>query len=230
PTPQPGTRPDSPAAAAAAVSALLHQYSPTHGGGGWVVAGGVVGMVLPGAASACAAAWLGAASIGYEYRGRGLLTFALLPRRVSVLLGKAVVSACLGALLCLCATVVAYATASLGFHMAGVPINLPSQLMLSTPRQVGLTAFAAALGVVGGTVLRARVPATAAALAGCALLAALLPRSTSLATPYVEETARRIERLVPGIDYTAALYLLPALGLTALVLSGLVAVRRRRLA
>lgn len=212
-------------------AALLQQYSPTQGGGAWVVAGGVVGMVLPGAVAACAAAWLGATSIGYEYRhGNGSLTFALLPRRVPVLLAKAVVAACFGVLLCLGATVVAYWTARLGFRAAGVDVALPLNLMLSVPRALGLAALGGALGVVGGAVLRMRMLSTVAALTGCALIAAFLPSSTSLAMPYLAEAAQRVVRLTPGVSYTAALALLLAIPLALLTLSGLVAVRRRRVA
>ncbi|HZP54222.1 hypothetical protein [Actinocrinis sp.] len=210
-------------------TALLHQYSPMHGGGGWVVNGGVVGMVLPGAVAACIAAWLGATSIGYEYRyGGGLLTFALLPRRVSVLVAKAVVAAFVGALLCLGATVVSYWTARLGFKVSGVEVALPSQLMLAGWRPLALAALCGALGVVGGAVLRLRLLATAVALAGGALIAVFLPRSTSLAMPYVAEAAQRAVRLTPGITDTAALGLLLALPLSVLMLSGVLAVRRRR--
>lgn len=217
------------ARATAWAAALLHQYSPVHGGGAWVVAGGVVGMVLPGAATACAAAWFGATSIEYEYRhGGGLLTFVLLPKRVSVLVAKAVVAACVGALLCVAATAVAYWTARLGFRIAKVDVALPSHLMLAGPDAVGLAAVGGALGVVGGAVLRVRVLATAAALIGCALVAAFLPHSTSLAIPYLAEAAQGTVRLVSGVTYTVAVDLLLALPLAALVLSGLVAVRRRR--
>ena len=210
-------------------TALLHQYSPMHGGGAWVVNGGVVGMVLPGAVAACIAAWLGATSIGYEYRyGGGLLTFALLPRRVSVLVAKAVVAAFVGALLCLGATVVAYWTARLGFKVSGVEVALPSQLMLAGWRPLALAALCGALGVLGGAVLRLRLLATAVALAGGALVAVFLPRSTSLAMPYVAEAAQRAVRLTPGITDTAALGLLLALPLGVLMLSGVLAVRRRR--
>lgn len=212
-------------------AALLHQYSPTQGGGAWVVAGGVVGMVLPGAVAACGAAWLGATSIRYEYRyGGGLLTFALLPRRIPVLLAKAVVAACAGALLCLGATVIAYWTARFGFRVSGVDVALPSHLMVSTPRALALAALGGALGVIGGAVLRMRLLATVAALAGGALVAAFLPHSTSLAMPYLAEAAQRLVRFTPGITYTAAIAILLSAPLALLALSGLLAVRRRRVA
>lgn len=208
---------------------LLHQYSPTHDGGAWVIAGGVVGMVLPGAVAACTAAWFGATSVGYEYRyGGGLLTFALVPKRVSVLAAKAAVAAFLGALLCLGATTAAYWTARLGFRVADVQVALPLHLMLSNPRAVFLAALGGVLGVVGGALLRVRLLATVAALAGSALVAVFLPHSTSLAVPYVAEAAQQATRFVPGIAYAKMLSLLLALPLVALVLSGLVAVRRRR--
>lgn len=212
-------------------NAVLHQYSPMHGGGAWVVAGGVVGMVLPGAMAACVAAWLGATSIGYEYRhGGGTLTFTLLPKRVSVLAAKAAVAACLGALLCLGATVAAYWTAWLGFRIGGEQVALPLHLMLSGPRAVAIAALGGVLGVSGGAVLRVRLLATVAALAGCALVAVYLPRSTSLAVPYVALAAQRAVRFAPAVTCTTMLSLLLALPLASLVLSGLIAVRRRRVA
>lgn len=219
---------DVPAAASWSAS-LLHQYSPTHDGGAWVLAGGVVGMVLPGAAAACSAAWLGATSIRYEYRfSGGLLTFALLPRRISVLVAKAVVAACFGAVLCLGTTLVAFWTARLGFKVSGVNVALPPHLMLADPRSLALAALCGALGVVGGAVLRLRVLATTAALVAGALVAVFLPQSTSLALPYVALAAQRTQRFVPGISDTAALGLLLALPLLLLMLSGVLAVRRRR--
>lgn len=211
------------------VAALLHQYSPTRGGGAWVVAGGPVGMVLPGAAAACAAAWFGATAIEYEYRrGGGLLTFVVLPKRTTVLAAKAVVAACVGALLSLGATVVAYWTVRLGFRVADVQVALPTHLMLPGPRATALAALGGALGVIGGAVLRLRPLAVLAALAGCALVAAFLPRSTSLAMPYLADAALRAKQFTPGLTYAAAVELLLVMPLAALVLSGLVAVRRRR--
>lgn len=219
---------DVPAASSWSAS-LLRQYSPMHGGGAWVVAGGVVGMVLPGAVAACSAAWLGATSIRYEYRYvGGLLTFALLPKRHSVLAAKAVVAACVGALLCLGATVVAYWTARLGFRVSDVEVALPTHLMLADPRSLALAALGGALGAVAGAVLRMRPLATAGALTGCVLVAVFLPQSTSLAVPYVALAAQRTVRFMPGISDTAALSLLLAVPLLALMLSGVLAVRRRR--
>lgn len=211
------------------VIALASQHTPMHAGGAWVVAGGVVGMVLPGAAAVWGAAWFGATSIGYEYRYRGgMLTFTLAPRRESVLIAKAVVAAGFGALLCLGTTAIAYGTAVLGFRAAGTPVALPVPLLVPGPRAVAVAALGGALGVFGGVVLRARLVATVSAVLGCVLVGAFLPRSSSLAMPYLGKAARYIVRLVPGVTYTAALDLLLVLPLTVLVLSGLVAVRRRR--
>lgn len=223
--------PVTPISGPAWASALLNQYSPMHGGGGWVVAGGVAGMVLPGAAAACAAAWFGATAIGYEYRcGNGLLTFVLLPRRAAVLVAKTAVAAGVGALLCLGATVFAYSTARLGFRGTGVRVALPLHLMLPDPRAVALAALCGALGVVGGVVLRSRLLATVVALAVCSLVAAFLPHTTSLAAPYIANAALRAAHFVPGVNFTSALVLMLTLPLTVLMLSGLVAVRRRRVA
>lgn len=209
--------------------AFVSQYTPTHGGGAWVVAGGLVGMVLPGAAAAWGAAWFGATSVGYEYGYRGgLLTFTLVPRRSSVLMAKAIAAAVFGVLLCPGTTIAAYCTAMLGFRVAGTHVVLPAVLLAPRPRAVGVAALGGALGVFGGAVLRARTAATVSAVAGCVLVAAFLPRSSSLAIPYLGAAARYVVRLVPGVTYTAVLDLLLALPLAALVLSGLVVVRRRR--
>lgn len=209
--------------------ALASQHAPMHVGGAWVVAGGVVGMVLPGAAAAWGAAWFGATSIGYEYRYRGgTLTFTLAPRRDAVLIAKAIVAAGFGAVLCLGTTAVAYGTSVLGFRVAGTHVDLPVALLAPGPRAVAVAALGGALGVFGGAVLRARSVATVSAVLGCALVAAFLPRSSSLAIPYLGRAARYVVRLVPGVTYGAVLDLLLALPLAVLVLSGLVAVRRRR--
>jgi hypothetical protein len=212
-----------------AYSNLASQYTPMHGGGAWVVAGGVAGMVLPGAAAVWGAAWFGATSIGYEYRYRGgLLTFTLVSRRDSVLIAKAIAAAGFGALLCLGTTAVAYGTALLGFRVAGTRVALPVALLAPGPRAVAVAALGGALGAFGGAVLRARMVATVSALVGCVLVAAFLPRSSSLVIPYLGKAARYVVRLVPGVTYTGVLDLLLALPLAGLVLSGLVAVRRRR--
>ncbi len=236
------------------VSELLSQYTPTHGGGAWVVAGGVVGMVLPGVAAAWGAAWFGATSIGCEYRsggvggsrgvggggggagggrggggsGGGLLTFVLVPRRGSVLVAKVVVAAGLGALLCVGTTAVAYGTARLGFRVTGTHVALPLTLLVPGPRAVALAALGGALGVFGGAVLWVRVLATVSALTGCSLVAAFLPRSTSLAIPYLVKAAQHIVHVVPGVTYASVMDALLTLPLAAMVLSGLVAVRWRR--
>lgn len=212
-----------------ASASLAVQIAPTHGGGAWVIAGGVVGMVLPGLAAAVGAAWFGATSVGYEYRyGNGLLTFTLVPRRGCVLVAKAIVAAALGALLCLATAAVAYGTARLGFRIAGTHIDLPVALLVPGPRAVALAAVGGALGVIGGAVLRLRVLATVVAVVACGLVAAFLPRSTSLVIPYLIRAVQDVVRVVPGVTYAMVVYLLLTLPLAALVLSGLVAVRRRR--
>jgi hypothetical protein len=209
--------------------ALSHQPLPTHGGGAWVVAGGTAGMVLPGIVAACAAAWFGASSISYEYRyGGGLLTFALVPRRGAVLIAKAAVAAAFGAVLCAATTLVAYGTARLGFTLAGTQVTLPATLMTPALRSVALAALGGALGVFVTVVLRLRVLAAVVALAACALAAAALPASPSPAAPYLAEATRQAARLVPGVTYPAVLDLSLALPLLVVTLTGLVAVRRRR--
>jgi hypothetical protein len=208
---------------------LSQTPTPAHGGGAWVVAGGTVGTVLPGIAAAWAAAWLGASSIGYEYRyGGGLLTFALVPRRGAVLIAKAIVAAGFGALLCVGTTMVAYGTARLGFTLAGTRVVIPLSLLTPTVWEVAMAALGGVLGVFGGAVLRMRALATVAALAGCALVAAVLPGSSSPAAPYLAEAARYSARAVPGVTSAAALDLLPVLPLLVVLVGGWVAVRRRR--
>lgn len=210
---------------------LALQYTPMPGDGAWVVAGGVAGMVLPGIAAAFGAAWFGATSIGYEYRhGSGLLTFALAPRRGAVLVAKIVVAAAFGALLSLGTTAVAYGTAGLGFRVAGTQVALPPALLAPGPREVAMAALGGVLGVFAGAVLRVRVLAMLSALVGCALVAAFLPRSSSLTVPYLAEAVSYVVRMVPGLTYATVSYLLLAVPLLALALGGSVAVRRRRVA
>ncbi len=197
----------------------------------WVIGGGVAGAVLPGFVAALGASWFGASSIGYEYRyGNGLLTFALVPRRGSVLLAKTVVAAGFGALLSPATTAVAYGTARLGFQVAGTHVALPVALLAPGAREVAMAALGGVLGVFAGAVLRVRVFAAVAALAGCALVAAFLPRSSSPAVAYLGSAARFVVRLVPALTYRTVSELLVALPLAALALAGLVAVRRRRVA
>ena len=210
-------------------SYLQLQYTPMPGDGAWVVSGGVAGMVLPGIAAALGAAWFGAAAIGYEYRyGSGLLTFALVPRRGSLLVAKILVAAAFGALLSLGTTAAAYGTARLGFHVAGTQIGLPVALIAPEPREVALAALGGVLGVFAGAVLRVRVLATLSALVGCALVAAFVPRSSSLAVPYLAEAVRYTVRLVPTLSYATAADLLVGVPLVVWAWAGLVAVRRRR--
>ena len=207
------------------------QYTPMPCDGAWVVAGGAAGMVLPGIAAALGAAWFGAASIGYEYRyGSGLLTFALVPRRGFVLVAKTVVAAAFGALLSLGTTAVAYGTARVGFHVAGTQIGLPAGLLAPGPREVAMAALGGVLGVFAGAVLRVRVLATLSALVGCVLVAASVPRSSSLVVPYLVEAVRYVVRVVPTLTFATASNVLVGVPLVVLAWAGLVAVRRRRVA
>jgi hypothetical protein len=216
---------------ASGLASYTLQYTPTPGDGAWVVAGGVAGMVLPGLAAAFGAAWFGAASIGYEYRhGSGLLTFALVPRRGSVLVAKTIVAAGFGALLSLGTTAAAYGTARLGFRLAGAQVALPAALLAPGPREVALAALGGALGVFAGAALRVRPLATPSALTGCALVAAFLPRSSSLAVPYLAEAVRFIVRALPALTYASASALLLGTPFVLLALAALVAIRRRRVA
>ena len=206
-----------------------HQPLPAHGGGAWVVAGGAIGMAVPGIAAALGAAWLGATSIGYEDRyGGGLLTFALVPRRAAVLAAKAMVAAGFGAVLCAGTTVVAYGTARLGFTVAGTRVVLPPTLMVPALRELAMAALGGALGVFAGVVLRLRLVATLVALAGCALVAAVLPGTSSPAVPYLTRAVRYAVRMLPGTTSVTVLSVAVTLPLLVVVLSGLVAVRRRR--
>lgn len=212
-------------------SGFMSQYMPMPGDGAWVVAGGVAGMVLPGIAAVFGAAWFGATSIGYEYRyGSGLLTFTLVPRRGSVLVAKTVVAAAFGALLSVGTTAVAYGTARLGFHLAATQVALPTALLAPGLREVAVAALGGALGVFAGAVLRVRVLATLVALAGCVLVAAFLPQSSSLVVPYLAGAVRYIVRAVPTLTYATASDLLLGAPLVTLALAGLVAVHRRQAA
>jgi len=206
-----------------------NQPLPIHGGGAWVVAGGAIGVALPGIAAALGAAWLGATSIGYEYRyGGGLLTFSLVPRRVSVLFAKVLVAAVFGVVLCAGTTMVAYGTARLGFTLAGTQVFLPQTLMVPALRELAMAAMGGALGVFAGAVLRLRMLAVVVALAGCAMVAAVLPGSSSPAVPYFARAVRYAVRTVPGTKSAIVLSVGLTLPLLVVVLSGLVAVRRRR--
>lgn len=210
---------------------FVWQYAPMPGDGSWVVASGVVGMVLPGIAAALGAAWFGATSIGYEYRdGSGLLTFALMPRRGSVLVAKIIVAAVFGALLSFGTTAVAYGTAWLGFRLAGMQaqVSLPAALLAPGLREIAMAALGGALGVFVGVVLRVRALAMVLALAGCALVAAFLSGASSPAVPYLAEAVRYIVRTVPTLTYDTASSLLLGVPLAVLALAGMIAVRRRR--
>jgi hypothetical protein len=206
-----------------------NQPLPSHGGGAWVVAGGTIGLALPVAAAVCGAAWLGATSIGYEYRyGGGLLTYVLVPRRGAVLLAKVVVAAGFGVLLSVAARAVAYGTARLGFTLAGTKVLLPAALLAPAPREVAMGALGGALGVLAGAVLRLRAVATLVAVAGCALVTAGLPGSSSGAVPYLARGVRDVARVVPGVTYGMVLNAALVLPPLVVVLAGVVAVRRRR--
>jgi hypothetical protein len=188
-------------------------------------------MVLPGIAAALGAAWFGATSIGYEYRdGSGLLTFALVPRRGSVLVAKIIVASAFGALLSFGTTAVAYGTARLGFRVAGMQtqVVLPAALLVPGLREVAMAAIGGALGVFAGVVLRVRALATVSALAGCALVAGFLPGASSPVVPYLAEAVRYIVRAVPTLTYATASGLLLGVPLAVLASVGMVAVRRRR--
>ena len=207
------------------------QLAPMQPTAAWVIAGGAAGMVLPGIVAALGAAWFGATSVRYEYRyGSGLLTFAAMPRRGSVLVAKVVVAAGFGALLCPVTRAVAYVTARVGFQVAGEQVALPVGLLAPGPREVALAALGGALGVFAGATLRARVLAAMSALAGCALVAAFLPQSSSPAVPYLAEAGRFVVRVVPALTYRTVSDLLLGLPLATLALAGLIAVRRRRVA
>ena len=217
----PGTQP--------ALLQRLMGHSLESGGGAWVVAGGVVGMVLPGAVAACAAAWLGASAVRYEYRfGGGLLAFALVPRRFAVLVGKALVAACFGLLLSAAGTVVAYGIAHLGFAVAGTQVAMPPRLMTPAPRGLAMAALGGALGTFGAAVLRLRALATAVAVAGCTAIDALIPRTTSPVLPYLTRAAQYGARSLPGVTATMVQDFAVGLPPLVLVLAGAVAVRRRR--
>jgi hypothetical protein len=123
---------------------------------------------------------------------------------------------------------VAYGTARLGFTLAGTHVVLPPTLMVPALRELAMAALGGALGVFAGVALRLRIFATAVALAGCALVAAVLPGSSSPVVPYLTRAVRYVVRVLPGVTSATVLSVALTLPLLVVVLSGLVAVRRRR--
>ena len=202
---------------AAAVSA--------HAGGAGVVAGGLVGAVLPATMAALAAAWIGASSIVYEYRdGGALITYVLVPRRGAVLLAKALAAALFGALLCFGTTLAAFGTARLGFGLARTRIDVPSELMIPATREIAIAALCGALAVPACAVLRTRLLAVPLAAAAGALAAATLPGSASPLTRFLGPARRFLEADLPEVSIRA----LMAAAAVLMWVSALVAVRRRR--
>jgi hypothetical protein len=151
----------------------------------WVVEGGRLGTVLPGAIAAAAAAWIGASSIDYEYRhGTAVNLFASIPRRGAVLAAKFVLVAALGALLELGCAALAFGAASLAFVMAGFPRPLLPAAALAPPAAIAFAAGCAVLSLLLATVVRIRLLATFVAVALVTIVAACVAGSG--AAPSVE--------------------------------------------
>jgi hypothetical protein len=185
---------------AAAVSTLpaarqVAAHPPSPGAVAWVVAAGRVGLALPAPAAAFGAAWFGASAVSGEYRHRGvLLTFAVLPRRGAVLIGRLTVAALFGALLCAVAQAVAYGTARAGFALAARGEPMPLILAAPRPLELATAAGCGLLGVLAATVLRVRLLAVPVALTlGLAAVAAV-PGSASPARPVLVRAARDLPR------------------------------------
>jgi ABC-2 type transport system permease protein len=188
----------------------------------WVVGGGRLGTVLPGCVAAVAAAWLGAASIDYEYRhGTALALYASIPRRGTVLLAKALVVAALGILLELVGTALAFGTAALGFLMAGTRHPMPLTTLLASPPALVSAAACGALGVLLSAVLRVRLVAWlgALALAVCVTATVAAVPAWGAADPVSAPLRREALRLFTAIRLPADLTPSRLLGLA--LVSGL---------
>jgi hypothetical protein len=196
-----------------------------HAGGAGVVAGGIVGAVLPATMAALGAAWIGASSITYEYRyGGGLITYVLVPSRSAVLLAKAIAVALVGAALCFGTTLVAYGMAKLGFTVAGTKIDVPPLLMMPAVREVAIAALCGALAVAVCAVLRVRLFAVLVSAGLCAAVAATLPGSASPLVPDIGRAVQFLVANVPVVSFREALFGVAVLWWA----TALMVVRRRR--
>ncbi|HEV2638423.1 MAG TPA: hypothetical protein VGX23_24975 [Actinocrinis sp.] len=132
----------------------------------WVVDGGRLGAVLPGALAAVAAAWLGASSLDYEYRhGMAVSLFASIPRRGTVVLAKISLVVVFAAVLELAGAGLAFGATSLGFGMAGFPRPLPAAAAFATPAELVSAVLCAVLSLLLATIVRVRLFAVALAVA-----------------------------------------------------------------
>lgn len=196
----------------------------------WVVAGGVVGTILPGALAVLAAAWLGAGLVTEDYRyGTGLTTYTRLPRRGAELLGKVLVAGCVGLWLAILTRLSAYLTALGGFALArgsGVAehVHVGAALILPTLAESLFALVGGVAGVLCAPVLRLRMLAAGTAWLLTALFAALTPGSRS---PYTPEIASGIARI--GLPERQTAMALPEVLAVGLVLAALLTVRRRRI-
>jgi hypothetical protein len=195
---------------------------------GWVVAGGPVGVIVPGTVAVLAAAWLGAGLVTEDYRyGLGLSTYARLPRRGAGLAGKLAVAAWVGLLLAVLTRASAFLTALGGFALAhgtaaGGPVSPPYGLVLPSIAELFFATLGGMVGVLSAAVVRLRVLAALAAWGFGAVVAALVPHSAS---PYTLRIVRLLAR--SGLPVTPSAAALPELALFVLAAAALVAVRRR---
>lgn len=143
----------------------------------WVVGGGWLGTLLPGAVAAVAAAWIGACSIDYEYRhGTAVSLFTAIPRRGAVLAAKVVMVAGLAALLELACSGLAFGATSLGFTMAGFARPLPPDAAIAPPSALAFAAGSAVIALLLATVVRVRLLAAAVAVGLVVVAAACVAR------------------------------------------------------
>jgi hypothetical protein len=196
---------------------------------GWVVSGGLLGTIVPGAAAVVSAAWLGAGMVTEDYRfGLGLSTYSRLPRRGTGLLGKVAVVWVVGLLLAVVTRVAAFFTALGGFALAhstapGATISPSYLLLLPTFGEVCFAMLGGVVGVLGAPLLRVRLFAVAASFGVAVAFASLAPHSQS---PYAAVAGRLL--LLSRLPIVPTLMALPGISLFALTCAALLAVRRRR--
>lgn len=196
---------------------------------GWVVAGGELGTIIPGAAAVIAAAWLGAGLVTEDYRfGLGLSTYSRLPRRGTGLVGKIAVAWSVGLLLAVVTRVAAFFTALGGFALAhstaaSATVSPSYLLVLPTVGEIFFAMLGGAVGVLSAPLLRLRLFAVAASGAVVAAFAGFAPHSQS---PYAPLAGRIL--LSTGLPIVPTIVVMPEIALFGLTCAALLAVRRRR--
>lgn len=196
---------------------------------GWVISGGALGAIIPGAAAVMAAAWLGAGLVSEDYRfGLGLSTYSRLPRRGTGLVGKIVVAWSIGLLLAVITRFAAFFTALGGFALAhstadSATVSPSYVLLLPTVGEIFFAMLGGVVGVLSAPLVRLRLLAVAASCALAAAFAAFAPHSQS---PYAPLAGRIL--LGSGLPIVPTIMVLPEIVLFGLTCAALLAVRRRR--